>query len=169
MMVIAMRSSTTARVSRNDRSADGRCVRDDREHGEGEGDVGRRRDGPAPEHVTLAAGQQRRDRTKSSGGHRDTADRGRDRQRRLAAVGQVAGDELALELDPRDEEEERQQAVGGPRPEAEVEVQRVRADDEVAQGDVGVRHGVFAQTRATTAAPRSSAPPTVSVRSADAT
>ena len=72
------------------------------------------------------------------GGHDDAAHRGRDRQRRLAAVGEVAGDELALELDPRDEEEEREQAVGGPRAEAEVEVQRVRADDEVTQGDVGV-------------------------------
>ena len=114
--------------------------RDHREDGEGEGDVGRRRDGPAPEHVTFAAGQQRRTHEEQRG-HRDTAHRGRDRQRRLAAVGQVAGHELALELDPRDEEEERQQAVGGPRPEAEVEVEGLRADDVVTQGDVGVLPG----------------------------
>ena len=45
-----------------------------------------------------------------------------------------------------------EQAVGRPRPEAEVEVQRVRADDGVTQRDVGVLPREFAQTRAATAA-----------------
>ena len=45
---------------------------------------------------------------------RHTADRGRDRQRCLGRVAQVADHELALELEPRDEEEDREQAVGGP-------------------------------------------------------
>ena len=44
-------------------------------------------------------------------------------QRGLAPVGEVAGDELALELDAGDEEEDGEQAVGRPGAEREVEVQ----------------------------------------------
>ena len=49
MIVIASRSSTTARVSRNVRSAAGRCGADHGEHGQREGDVGGGRDRPAGE------------------------------------------------------------------------------------------------------------------------
>ncbi len=47
MIVIASRSSTTARVSRNVRSAVGQVGADDGEHGQREGDVGGGRDRPA--------------------------------------------------------------------------------------------------------------------------
>ena len=55
------------------------------------------------------------------------ADRRGHGQRGSPWVAQVAGHELALELQPRHEEEDRQQAVGGPAAQAQVEVQGVRA------------------------------------------
>ena len=54
------------------------------------------------------------DQDEEHGRHDHAADRGRHRQRRPARIAQVAGDELALELQPGDEEEDRQQPVGGP-------------------------------------------------------
>ena len=56
------------------------------------------------------------------------ADRGGDRQHRPARIAQVPGDELAFQLESGDEEEDRQQPVGGPLRQGEVQVQRVRAD-----------------------------------------
>ena len=96
-------------------------------------------------------------------------DRGGDRQRGLRRVAQVTGDELALELEAGDEEEDREEAVGRPVLEGQVQVQRGRADGQSRNAGVGVRHGEFAQTSAATAAASSSAPPTVSVRRASAT
>ena len=48
---------------------------------------------------------------------------GGDGDDRLGAVGKVTADELAFELDARDEEEEGEQAVGRPLPEGEIQVQ----------------------------------------------
>ena len=45
---------------------------------------------------------------------RHATDRGGDRHRGPARVAEVTGDELALEFQPSHEEEDRQQAVGGP-------------------------------------------------------
>ena len=71
-------------------------------------------------------------------GHDHAADRGGDRQRRAARVAQVTGDELALELQPGDEEEDRQQPVGGPLGQRQVQVQRRRPDPQVAERGVRV-------------------------------
>ena len=92
-------------------------------------------------------------------------DGGDDRQRGPPRVAQVAGDELALELQTGDEEEDGEQPVGGPGAEAQVEVQRATARR---RGRAGRRTprtaGLFAQTSATTAAAMSSSPPVVSAR-----
>jgi hypothetical protein len=104
------------------------------EHGEREGDVGRRRYRPAPRRTAGHGGvdgdvdDRRRDHP---------ADRGRDRQGGPARVTQVAGDELALELQAGDEEEDRQQAVGGPLRHRQVEVQRGRPEGVVGDRLVG--------------------------------
>ena len=73
--------------------------------------------------------------------HGHAADGGQDRQGGPLRVAQVAGDELALELEPDDEEEDRQQPVRGPGAEGEVEVERGRTDREVAQRLVGAAGG----------------------------
>ena len=108
------------------------------EHGEdrqGEGDVGGRGDRPAAQRPAAAG----RERDVDQRGHDHAADRGGHRQRRPARVAQVAGHELALQLQTGDEEEDGQQPVGRPGAEAQVEVQRLRPDDEVAQVVVGRR------------------------------
>ena len=64
-----------------------------------------------------------------------------DRHHRLRRRAQVADEELALELQPRDEEEDREQAVAGPLTDGEVEVAPLDADHGVAQGEVGIRPG----------------------------
>ena len=46
--------------------------------------------------------------------HDHAADRRDDRQHRLARLGQLADDDLALDLEPDDEEEERHQPVVDP-------------------------------------------------------
>ena len=56
-----------------------------------------------------------------------------------ARVAQVTGDELALEFQPDDEEEDRQQPVGRPRRDAQAQMQRLRADRELRDRVVGVR------------------------------
>ena len=91
------------------------------------------------QHVTRAAAQTTATATKNRAGTATPQTAAAIGSAALRRVGQVAGHELALELDPGDEEEDREQAVGRPRPEGEVEVQRVRADDGVAQRGVGVR------------------------------
>ena len=71
-------------------------------------------------------------------GHDDAADGRDDRHHGLGRRAQVADEELALELQPRDEEEDREQAVAGPVPDGEVEVAPLDADHGVAHGEVGV-------------------------------
>ena len=128
MIVMAMRSSTTARVSRKDRSADGRCVPMTASTARAKAmsvAVGMAQPpSTSPDAVAEAAGDGEEDQ----GRHGHAAHRGGDRQRRLGRVAQVADHELALELEPGDEEEDREQAVGGPLLEGEVQVQRGRAD-----------------------------------------
>ena len=114
------RSSTTARVSRNARSAAGQMRADDREHREGERDVGGRRDRPAVARRAVVPGH----REVEQRGHDHAADGGDDRQRRRRRGAQRADHELALELEPGDEEEDGEQAVGRPRLQGQVEVQR---------------------------------------------
>ena len=97
---------------------------DHRQDGEGEGDVGGRRDRPAAQRAVRAAEVEQHEEQR---GHGHAADRRGDRQRGPARLAQVAGDELALELEARDEEEDRQQAVGRPGAERQVQVQRRRA------------------------------------------
>ena len=62
------------------------------------------------------------------GGHDHPADGRRDRQRGPARVAQIARDELALEFQPDDEEEDRQQPVGRPLRNAQVQMQRLGAE-----------------------------------------
>ena len=69
------------------------------------------------------------------------ADRRGDRQRGPARIAQVAGDELPLELQPGDEEEDRQQPVGGPGAQRQVQVQRGRADAVSRSAAYDVGHG----------------------------
>ena len=71
--------------------------------------------------------------TKSSAGNGHPAHGCRDGQRGPARFAQVAGDELPLELQPGDEEEDREQAVGGPGAQRQVQVQGRRADAGVAE------------------------------------
>ena len=74
------------------------------------------------------------DQDEEQRGHRHAADGGGHGQGRPPRVAQVAGDELALELQSGDEEEDRQQPVGRPGAQGQVQVQRRRADAGVAQG-----------------------------------
>jgi hypothetical protein len=117
----------------------GQVGADHREDGEGEGDVGRGGDRPPGQRATPGAQVHRR---VEHGRHHHAAHGGGDRESRLARVAEVAGDELALELQAGDEEEDRQQAVGRPGAQRQVQVQPEevgRADDGVAERLVGTR------------------------------
>ena len=128
MTRMAPRSSTTASVSRNARSAGAETTRGP----------------PAPRGRTRCrwrsappsrpARQRRRPRAPGRPGRHDHAGQCRDhRQDGLARVAQLADDELALELDAGDEEEDGQQPVGSPRLQVEVEVQGRGSHHEVPQ------------------------------------
>ena len=77
-----------------------------RKDAEREGDVGRHRDAP-PVAPRTAADDRGVDRRRDD----HPADRGEHRQRRGPTILQLAGDELALDLEADDEEEQRHQAV----------------------------------------------------------
>ena len=109
---------------------------DDGQDGEGERDVGRRGDRPAAQRAGVPAEVEQDEQER---GHRHAADRGGHGQRRPPRLAQVPGDELALELEARDEEEDRQEPVGGPGAERQVQVQRRGSDPGVAQGRVAAR------------------------------
>ena len=135
MTVMAPRSSTTASVSRKARSA-----------------TGRRRPTTAstasakamsvamgmPQPVSEPSAIDRVDGHEDARRHDHAADRCSRRDHRLADLRERAEDELVLELEPDDEEEHRQQAVGRPDSQREVEVQRDWADLEVHEGEVRV-------------------------------
>jgi hypothetical protein len=65
-----------------------------------------------------------------------------------ADVAQIARHELPLELQTRDEEEDREQAVGSPLREGQVEVQPRRAEPDLTERGAGIPHGEFAQASA---------------------
>ena len=117
---------------------------------------------PAGGSAALAEGERHEDH----GGHHHAADRRDDRQRRAARIAQVARDELALELEPDHEEEDRQQPVGRPAAQGQIQVQTqpVGPTWRSASRSYAGHHGEFAQISAITAATSSSAPPTVSLR-----
>ena len=109
MMVMANRSSTTARVSRKTRSAAGRWVLMTASTARANA-------------MSVAVGIAQPDRRRAAGRslrgraarappcHRPPRRPGGPR----GGVAQVARDELALQLQPGDEEEDREQPVGGP-------------------------------------------------------
>ena len=117
--------------------ARGQVGADDGEHGEREGDVGRRRDGPAAVGVRVRS-QHRDDPEEDQRRHEDPAEGCGHGDRGPRDGLELAHDELALELQPCDEEEDREQAVSGPVPHGELEVSPLETDLRVAQTFVEV-------------------------------
>ena len=118
--MIAPMSSTIASVSSNDFS-DARRVRGgQREHAQGERDVGRHRHAPA------TGRRPSSDRHVHERRHDHPADRCERGQHRGPSIAQLAGDHLSLDLQPDEQEEECHQPVVDPEP--EVLVERPRAD-----------------------------------------
>ena len=143
--MIAIRSSATASVSRNVRSAAGRC----------EPITARTASAKA---MSVAAGMAQPVRAAGSPRvHSDVDQRGDGhpadgcdhRHQGRLRVAEVTGDELALELEADEEEEHRQQPVSGPVADRQVEVQPedVPAEMGVAQAEVEVRREVGRQHR----------------------
>jgi hypothetical protein len=91
---------------------------DEREHPQREGDVGRGRDRPTVRHARLANDQQEDDR-----GNDDTAHCRDARHERLAGTVQLAMSEFVAQFYRGQEEEHREEAVGHPMPDAEVEAE----------------------------------------------
>ena len=141
MMQIATRSSTTARVSRNSRSADGR--REPTTASTATANAMSVAVGIAQPRIVSAARAQV-DQHVEQRRHRHPAERRRDRHDRAVQAPQVARDELLLQLQADQEEEDRQQAVRRPVPQAQVEVEaeHLAADVQVAQRGVGVAREV---------------------------
>ena len=115
MIAMAMMSSTIAIASRNSRAPVDTRSPSSASTPIGERDVGGRGDRPA-RGALAARGDQREQRDRE----RDTADRRDRRQRGRAPVSQLTDDQLALDLEPDDEEEHRHQRVVDP----VVQVQR---------------------------------------------
>jgi hypothetical protein len=116
----------------------GQVGADDRQYGEGERDVGRRGDGPAGQGAVPLA---QIDQHVQQRGHRHATDGGGHGQSSLPGIPEVTGDELPLQLQPGDEEEDREQSVGGPRAQREAQVQGRRADPGVPERGVGIGPG----------------------------
>jgi hypothetical protein len=114
----------------------GQAPPEDGQHRDRERDVGGHGDGPAAQRAAAQVDQRVDPR-----GHGHAADRREDRDDRRRGPAQLAVDHLALELETDDEEEDRQQAVGRPLGERQVEVQRRGADDQAAQRGVPVAPG----------------------------
>ena len=110
---------------------------DDGQHGEREGDVGRGGDRPAAGGVAVGPQHHHGDEEDQSR-EDDPADGREHGDGGLGARAQVPDEELALELEPGDEEEDRQQAVGRPVPHGEPQVAPLRPEVGVAQRRVGV-------------------------------
>lgn len=106
----------------------GQVGADNGEDREREGDVRRHRYGPALE----ASAADRGGECVEGGRHRHAAD-GRDNGQGGGGGGaQLADDELAFQLDPGDQEEQSQQAVGRPMADREIEAEGRYAEVEVA-------------------------------------
>ena len=124
MIRIANRSSTTASVSRNARSAPGSAVPMTASTASANAmsvAVGR----PSPERTAAGDADQRVDERRD--GH--AAERGDDGERGGGGGPQLAGDELALEFDAGDEEEDGEQSVGRPVRDGQVQPERRGAED----------------------------------------
>ncbi len=137
MTVMASRSSTTARVSRKVRSAVGRWVDSTASTARANA-------------MSVAMGTAQPPRFSGCPAARLTAMKipaGTSMPPMAAAIGsaarpritQIARDELALEFHPDHEEEDRQQPVGRPGREAEVQMQRFRSDHELREPVIGLR------------------------------
>lgn len=111
---------------------------DDGEDGEREGDVSGCGDGPAVDGTVADHIRQRVDDRR----HGHAAQCGDDRERGRLRVAQFTRDEFALELDSRDEEEDREQSVGRPVRHGQMEAERLRPEMEVADGRVARCEGV---------------------------
>ena len=107
---------------------------DEGQHGDRKRDVGGGRNRPAVREVCVAPHDRRIDQR---GYEHTTRGRG-DRNDRGARAAQIASHELALQLEADKKEEDREQAVSGPRPKAQLEVPGLVADLEVAQGKIRV-------------------------------
>jgi hypothetical protein len=101
---------------------------DDGQDGHGEGDVRRGRDRPAPQRLRVAEVHERVE----DGGDRHPSRCRCDGHHGPAELAQVPGHELAFEFQSHEEEEDRQQAVGRPRPEAQLQVPGGVPDPQVA-------------------------------------
>ena len=117
--VIASRSSTTARVSRNVRSAVGRWVDNTASTASANAISVADRHGPAAR-GSPGGPLPRLSATKTAAGTTMPPMAAAIGSAARRGVAQVTGDELALELQPHDEEEDRQQPVGRPRRDAQV-------------------------------------------------
>lgn len=111
---------------------------DHREDGEGERDVGGGGNGPACGGTSAECGGEGVD----DGGDGHPAECGGDGQGRRPGVAQFSSDQFALELDTRDEEEDREQSVGSPVGHGEIEPQGLGTEVETADGRVGGAEGV---------------------------
>jgi hypothetical protein len=111
---------------------------DDREDGQGEGDVRGGGNGPTPERFRARAEV---DDHVDECGKDHAAHCCRHRDDRFCGLPQFPGHEFALELQPRNEEEHGQEPVGGPVAQAQFEMPGGVADLDVAQREVAVREG----------------------------
>jgi hypothetical protein len=89
----------------------GQVSADDRQDSQGERDVGCDRDRPTLERAVANTGVER---NVDQRGHDHPTNGSGDWQCRPSWIAQVAGNELALKFQPRDEEENREQPVSGP-------------------------------------------------------
>ncbi|SIN47291.1 Uncharacterised protein [Mycobacteroides abscessus subsp. bolletii] len=104
--------------------------RNHREHSECEGDVGGRGNRPAAHRRATAGGV---DRQIDGGGDQHAAHGRDDRQRGATGVAQIPGDEFTFEFHSHHEEEDRQQPVGGPAGQGQMQVQLLRPDGDGTQ------------------------------------
>ena len=124
MMLMAIRSSTTASVSRKIRSALGRC----------EPMIASTATAKAMS-VAVGIAQPRKrfragevDQRIDNCRDRHTSDCRRDGHHGFAELAQVSGHELTFELQPHQEEEDRQQTIGCPGPQAQFQMPWLVAD-----------------------------------------
>lgn len=110
---------------------------DDGEDREGEGDVGGHRHRPAVQASTARC----RGECVERGGHGHPAERRDHGQCRRRGGAELADDEFAFQFDARDEEEDGEQAVGGPVADGEVEAEGGYAEVEVADARVCLAPG----------------------------
>ena len=114
---------------------------DDRQHGERERDVRGGRDRPPRQRTGRTSVHGDVDRDVDQRRERHPTDGGRHRQDRTPDLAQVSGDELPFELQPGDEEEDRQQPVRCPLRQREVQMQRRRPDPQFGERRVGAPPG----------------------------